>query len=44
MTDSQREKAHLDNLFDSAKAGAASDEEEVEPVRSKHAIVDDDDW
>ncbi|GAA5989689.1 hypothetical protein JCM10908_000589 [Rhodotorula pacifica] len=44
MTDSQREQAHLDELFDNAKAGAASDEEEEEPVRSKNAIVDDDDW
>lgn len=69
MTDSEREQAHLDELFhvsprvslgmrqaksmpdpslrsQNAKAGAGSDEEEEEkePVRSKHAIVDDDDW
>ncbi|GAA5963348.1 hypothetical protein JCM8115_000985 [Rhodotorula mucilaginosa] len=44
MTDSQREQAQLDTLFDNAKAGAASDEDEEDPVRSKHAIVDDDDW
>ncbi|GAA5861637.1 hypothetical protein JCM3774_002654 [Rhodotorula dairenensis] len=44
MTDSEREQAHLDELFHNAKAGAGSDEEEEEeePVRSKHAIVDDD--
>ncbi|TKA54281.1 hypothetical protein B0A53_03373 [Rhodotorula sp. CCFEE 5036] len=44
MTDSQREQAQLDTLFDNAKAGAASDGDEEDPVRSKHAIVDDDDW
>ncbi|BGP31897.1 hypothetical protein JCM10296v2_003676 [Rhodotorula toruloides] len=45
LTDSQREQQHLDHLFQTAKDEAASDEEEVEPVRSKNAIVqDDDEW
>ncbi|GAA5897539.1 hypothetical protein JCM6882_003511 [Rhodosporidiobolus microsporus] len=49
LTDSQREKQYMDNLFSKAQdeGGAAAEEEEEEdnfPVRSSHAVVDDDDW
>lgn len=43
LTDSQREKAYLDGLFNAAKDEGAEEEEE-HPVRNVHTIVDDDDW
>ncbi|GAA5898964.1 hypothetical protein JCM8208_005439 [Rhodotorula glutinis] len=46
LTDSQREKQHLDSLFESAKADEDSEEDEaVQPVRASHRIEqDDDEW
>ncbi|GAA6027168.1 hypothetical protein JCM8097_002450 [Rhodosporidiobolus ruineniae] len=45
MTDSQREQAYLDGLFQSAKAeGAEEDSEEEDVGRKKQAPADDDDW
>ncbi|GAA5824139.1 hypothetical protein JCM11251_001537 [Rhodosporidiobolus azoricus] len=54
LTDSQREKQYMDNLFSKAQhegEGVAAvveeeseDEEDKFPVRSQHAVVDDDDW
>ncbi|GAA5851099.1 hypothetical protein JCM8547_004132 [Rhodosporidiobolus lusitaniae] len=42
LTDEQRASQHMDAVF--TKAQDEGEDEEDHPVRSQHAVVDDDDW